>query len=1091
MTGSTATGALVRLDGVERTGDFSTFHHIQLCFVAFIAENIHNVCHENVHSFHLFKFRCLCSEEDIDECLSNPCRNYGECSQPTTTDDAGQPRPVPDQYQCTCQPGWGGQRCQTNIDDCASEPCDNGGDCTDRVDGYQCACLGGFQGDNCDVDIDECASLPCLNGAECNDGVESWSCSCATGFTGQTCQENLDDCVSTPCQNDAVCRDGSDAYACSCRSGFDGGDCETEIDGCDASLDPCDPINAVCISVQDSDAGFACQCFPGFSPVSGPSGIMGAGSSGCVNIDDCINEDEESVCLNSGTCQDHLEAFTCECATGFQGLTCEQNIDDCMSSPCGEFGTCTDANNAYTCECGIDWYGDRCEQTDLTMDCAGTLGGTMILDDCDVCGPVCTEEDASQWAASCPGFNTCADCAGTPYGRARVDPCGMCVDGGYYSDNCVIGCDDSFPNLAANADARAVLEDQCGVCGGSNECLDCAGVAITRDALDRGVVPSLCDACGTCDGSKGNDCGIDCNGVYMCASTFAATSTGCPAETVDGAECFVAGSGAPDFSSVCFSQGQCDAMPTWADTDTHLTAAAASVDTCGVCAGDGTSCLKDYVKVSFSRDLSTLQTQEELDAYKIELAAQLGVDPSQLSINLPDQAGAGGGRRLQDVGGIDVVIESLVGESADSDALTNSLSSMEGVEGVEAEVLEVDCRGVAGGTTTIDVCGLCGGDGTTCLDCNNVANGPATLDRCDTCDETPENDCVQDCQATWGGDVFEDVCGVCGGDGSSCLDCAGGPGRGHVDFVECSDSLVANGPDEDYTCGAAAVDSCGVCDKDSTNDCVLDCAGEWGGTQQTLSCVSMSGGETSVCGQSCPPVDCVGAWTAFSDCRSSDLSEVVVCGGGTKTRTFEITRAASGQGAVQCVASSAQEDHQECATQPCMSFAYYAEDFLDCPTDCGLAEVTQTRELRCNEQPAGVEANGASCLEFGARYDEVAMPLRNVCAETDACPEKDLEAARVEFTLGGDIASLAAGSDARDTFEETFKSDVARVITAGMDEGQFLASQITIVSIAPGSILVTFDVSGSDAIGEPTQVARLIAGPSWLRVACRNKFATE
>ncbi|SVD34395.1 uncharacterized protein METZ01_LOCUS387249, partial [marine metagenome] len=30
--------------------------------------------------------------------------------------------------------------------------------------------------------------------------------------------------------------------------------------------------------------------------------------------------------------------------------------------------------------------------------------------------------------------------------------------------------------------------------------------------------------------------------------------------------------------------------------------------------------------------------------------------------------------------------------------------------------------------------------------------------------------------------------------------------------------------------GTAVVDSCGVCDSDSTNDCIQDCSGEWGGT---------------------------------------------------------------------------------------------------------------------------------------------------------------------------------------------------------------------------------------------------------------------
>ena len=44
------------------------------------------------------------------------------------------------------------------------------------------------------------------------------------------------------------------------------------------------------------------------------------------------------------------------------------------------------------------------------------------------------------------------------------------------------------------------------------------------------------------------------------------------------------------------------------------------------------------------------------------------------------------------------------------------------------------CDGVPNSGLTIDVCGVCGGDGTECADCKGVPNGPATLDRCDECE---------------------------------------------------------------------------------------------------------------------------------------------------------------------------------------------------------------------------------------------------------------------------------------------------------------------------------------------------------------------
>jgi len=109
-----------------------------------------------------------------------------------------------------------------------------------------------------------------------------------------------------------------------------------------------------------------------------------------------------------------------------------------------------------------------------------------------------------------------------------------------------------------------------------------------------------------------------------------------------------------------------------------------------------------------------------------------------------------------------------------------------------------------------DACGVAGGDGTTCADCAGVPNGLSYLDECGGCDANANNDCVQDCVGVFGGTAGLDDCGVCDGfDGyvaGSCYDCANTPN------------------------GTAELDNCNVCDTDKTNDCVPDCAGVWGGT---------------------------------------------------------------------------------------------------------------------------------------------------------------------------------------------------------------------------------------------------------------------
>jgi len=162
-----------------------------------------------------------------------------------------------------------------------------------------------------------------------------------------------------------------------------------------------------------------------------------------------------------------------------------------------------------------------------------------------------------------------------------------------------------------------------------------------------------------------------------------------------------------------------------------------------------------------------------------------------------------------------------------------------------------DCAGTWGGSSENDECGICGGDNSSCEDCAGTPNGDYVVDNCGTCDSDSSNDCLQDCAGTWGGAAAytnyyldldgdglgagsaneycsafvpsgwvanntdlqpncatndTDECGICAGDNSTCLDCAN----------------VANGNN--------VVDNCGTCDSDSSNDCVKDCAGTWGGT---------------------------------------------------------------------------------------------------------------------------------------------------------------------------------------------------------------------------------------------------------------------
>jgi hypothetical protein len=218
-----------------------------------------------------------------------------------------------------------------------------------------------------------------------------------------------------------------------------------------------------------------------------------------------------------------------------------------------------------------------------------------------------------------------------------------------------------------------------------------------------------------------------------------------------------------------------------------------------------------------------------------------------------------------------------------------------------------DCLGIMGGTVVEDECGICGGDGSTCDDCAGVPNGDNVQDQCGVCDNDPSNDCVQDCMGLWGGsaDIIDyyydfdddgegagtafpicgsnvptnmvsnsndgndncysnilDECGVCLGDNTSCTDCA----------------LVPN--------GTSYKDECDICDDDTSNDCVQDCTGLWGGSAEILDYYYDfdldglgAGTAYSICNAYPPSTMVANSNDEDDDCYSNVLDECGVCDG--------------------------------------------------------------------------------------------------------------------------------------------------------------------------------------------------------------------
>ncbi len=124
-------------------------------------------------------------------------------------------------------------------------------------------------------------------------------------------------------------------------------------------------------------------------------------------------------------------------------------------------------------------------------------------------------------------------------------------------------------------------------------------------------------------------------------------------------------------------------------------------------------------------------------------------------------------------------------------------------EGV-ASVRRSGCDGIPNGNTVRDECGVCGDDSSSCADCSGTSNGPLEMGEIRNAQATAEGNAEEDTstEATFSGNMVQypdfpesryatmqrkaleaairaatgaqmDACGKCGGDGTTCLDCAG------------------------------------------------------------------------------------------------------------------------------------------------------------------------------------------------------------------------------------------------------------------------------------------------------------------------------
>ncbi|XP_052127342.1 protein crumbs isoform X1 [Frankliniella occidentalis] len=317
-------------------------------------------------------------------CFEQECQNGGSCLNPKES------------YTCSCPLGFEQDDCSVNTDECIDNSCQNNATCVDAIANYTCSCQPGWEGWLCDIDINECESNPCTNNGSCQNLLGRFECLCTSEYEGSQCQFlKMVSCDNGPCKNGSTCRDEKnlrtgDNFTCSCAEGFVGPYCDQpfcDIEHCQQGF--CDT----------SQLKPFCNCSPGFT-----------GRLCGEDINECeVGPERTTPCMNRGLCRDGINSFSCDCrSTGFTGPKCEDDIDECALNPqlCGS-GTCENLIGTYRCECTEGFCGDSCR-----------LQNPCLLEDnpCQFDGK-CTEDCHSEpdYRCDCTDGHSGKNCTETPY----------------------------------------------------------------------------------------------------------------------------------------------------------------------------------------------------------------------------------------------------------------------------------------------------------------------------------------------------------------------------------------------------------------------------------------------------------------------------------------------------------------------------------------------------------------------------------------------------------------------------------------------------------------------------------------------------
>ncbi|KAF0028409.1 hypothetical protein F2P81_019496 [Scophthalmus maximus] len=319
-------------------------------------------------------------------CSSNPCQNGATCLNLLSS------------FHCLCPENWAGPNCATDVNECqihsgTFQGCQNGGTCVNTPGSFSCTCSPEWSGSLCTVRYDDCRNAGrdlCVHGT-CIDadrlvaGQPKYQCICEGGWEApagnSACVADVNECNLSikPCSTNPIvpCHNTQGSFYCgACPAGWQGNgyscqdvnECSTNNGGCStAPMVQC--LNTMgsfhCGTCPQASSFPICTCLPGYAG-------NGFGPTGCTQTSNICQTNNPCV---HGQCVATTSApgYICNCNSGWQGVNCDQNTNECSSNPCQNGGTCTDGTDGFTCTCTAQWTGPLCQNAQ--QECGGYLTG--------------------------------------------------------------------------------------------------------------------------------------------------------------------------------------------------------------------------------------------------------------------------------------------------------------------------------------------------------------------------------------------------------------------------------------------------------------------------------------------------------------------------------------------------------------------------------------------------------------------------------------------------------------------------------------------------------------------------------------------